>query len=562
MPELADLFVKLDLRTKGFQKGIKKADRAMDTLKKSVFSLKGAVVGLSGTMAGIQLAKGVKEAIQLANEQEAVEHRLAAVIKSTGQAAGYSLKQLKDMAAALQQTSTVGDEVILAGMGILATFKQVKGEAFEGAMQAALDMSEVMQQDLKSSVIMIGKAMNDPVANLSAMTRAGVQFTQSQKEMIKQLWASGDVLGAQKIVLGELISQFGEAAVAAIKTFGGATLQAKNAWSDLGETLGFAVTKNEYFIKGMRNVKTVFEEWDKQLKSNQSSLGALAKEGFTGLVGAIESTVNVGSEMYLTFLKVRQLFDWLIKTGAGAMNKIAEGWRLLLGKDTLKVIQDLADSTSGLYKQHGQEILGLEGKIEGWKNKYVELKKSISDVQETAKKAAKEMKSYYDHTAQQWKSSKDDTVIEPKIKMSPAVPFRQGIENMKELLGSVGGSGVPINFDASGLNDLASQIRNTQVLEGYYGSAQGMSNLAPGYKTSLVAGETQMRELREMQMEMMRMQLENMRYSLMGQERAAQKSTINGPISIHLPAGVESMSAEEQARAIRDELERLSQRGA
>ncbi|MBW2675556.1 MAG: hypothetical protein JRD89_19455, partial [Deltaproteobacteria bacterium] len=150
-----------------------------------------------------------KEYVALANVQEAAEQNLAAVIKATGGAAGYNLDQLKKMASGMQTVTTVGDEVILNGMAMLGTFKQIRGEGFERATKAALDMAQVLGTDMKSSVVMIGKALNDPITNLSAMTRAGVQFTETQKDMIKTLWKAGDAAGAQNIILKELEGQMG-----------------------------------------------------------------------------------------------------------------------------------------------------------------------------------------------------------------------------------------------------------------------------------------------------------------------------------------------------------------
>ena len=163
-----------------------------NTWNKSLSSINFKAVGIAAaamaTAVTYAFTKVTNEVVSAANAQEAAEKRLEAVIKATGQSAGYSADELYKMAAAFQKTTTTGDEVIIAGMSILATFKQIRGEGFERATQAALDMSEVMQQDLKSSMVMIGKAMNDPIANLSAMTRAGVQFTDTQKDMIKELW--------------------------------------------------------------------------------------------------------------------------------------------------------------------------------------------------------------------------------------------------------------------------------------------------------------------------------------------------------------------------------------
>jgi phage-related minor tail protein len=152
------------------------------------------------------------------------------------------------MASGMQKVTTVGDEVTLGGMAILATFKQIRGEGFERSTKAALDMSAVMGQDLKSSMVMIGKAVNDPITGMSMLTRVGVTFTEQQKDMAKQMQESGDMAGAQNIILKELESQFGDTAAALREDFGGATIAAGNALGDTKEEMGFLITKNQFFI--------------------------------------------------------------------------------------------------------------------------------------------------------------------------------------------------------------------------------------------------------------------------------------------------------------------------
>jgi len=91
-----------------------------------------------------------------------------------------------------------------------------------------------MGTDLNSANIQLGKALNDPIAGISALTRVGVQFTDQQKDQIKTLVESGDVLGAQKIILGEVEKQFDGSAEAQ------ATASAKMsvAWGNLQEKVG------------------------------------------------------------------------------------------------------------------------------------------------------------------------------------------------------------------------------------------------------------------------------------------------------------------------------------
>jgi hypothetical protein len=63
------------------------------------------------------------------------------------------------------------------------------------------DMSVALGQDMSSSAIQLGKALNDPIKGVSALQRVGVSFTASQKEQIKTLVQSGRTMDAQKLIL-------------------------------------------------------------------------------------------------------------------------------------------------------------------------------------------------------------------------------------------------------------------------------------------------------------------------------------------------------------------------
>jgi len=78
----------------------------------------------------------------------------------------------------------------------------------------ALDMSTIFGGTAASNAKVLGKALNDPIKGLSALSRVGVQFTDEQKEMITALQNAGDMAGAQAIIMEELQSQVGGTAVA------------------------------------------------------------------------------------------------------------------------------------------------------------------------------------------------------------------------------------------------------------------------------------------------------------------------------------------------------------
>lgn len=78
-----------------------------------------------------------------------------------------------------------------------------------------LDMATAMNGGLKPSAeqlsnqaIQLGKALNDPIIGMGALRKVGVAFTEAQKEQIKTLQESGDLMGAQKIILNELGNEF------------------------------------------------------------------------------------------------------------------------------------------------------------------------------------------------------------------------------------------------------------------------------------------------------------------------------------------------------------------
>src|SRR4029453_3372150 len=96
------------------------------------------------------------------------------------------------------------------------------------------DLSVAMGIDLTSAATMVGKALNDPITGLTSLTRVGVQFTDQQKEQIERMVEHNNLLGAQKIILGELTTEFGGSAAAQAT----ASDAMKNAFGNLAEAIG------------------------------------------------------------------------------------------------------------------------------------------------------------------------------------------------------------------------------------------------------------------------------------------------------------------------------------
>jgi len=211
---------------KKFDSQLKKNKESLDAIKKASLLAVGAVSAFA--------VSSVKSAI----EAEQAQSQLNAVLKSTGGIAGVTAESALNLSQALQKVTTFGDEAILSAENMLLTFTKIGSNIFPQATETVLDMSIALGQDAKSSAIQLGKALNDPIQGVNALSRVGIKFTEGQKELIKTLVESGRTLDAQNLILKELSTEFGGSAKAKAKTFGGQIEQLKNSFDDLQEVVG------------------------------------------------------------------------------------------------------------------------------------------------------------------------------------------------------------------------------------------------------------------------------------------------------------------------------------
>lgn len=202
----------------------------------------GAGVAATAGLAALSAAMvgGVKDAVAY----QTLSAKTAQVIASTGNAAKVSVKGLQDYAGQLESMSGIDEETILNGENVLLTFTNVQNrvgkgnDIFNQATLAATNMSAALGQDMQSSVIQLGKALNDPIKGVTALSKVGVSFTAEQKAQIKTLVASGKTMDAQKVILGELNKEFGGAAEAAGSGFAGSLARAQDAVGDAFRAVG------------------------------------------------------------------------------------------------------------------------------------------------------------------------------------------------------------------------------------------------------------------------------------------------------------------------------------
>ena len=250
MSVISKLKVWIGSDTSDLQKGLKKSKKEVSAFGTGIKKLKGMIAGAFAVSSIVSFAK---ECLGLSKVQAEAEKKLGAVIKATGAAAGLTADEMKKYASQLQDVTKYGDEVTIDAMAIMSTFKSIKGDVFKEAIASAQDMATVLNTDLNAAVMQIGKALESPEIGLTALRRSGVSFSQEQVKQIKQLVAEGKKQEAQLIMLKELQNEFGGAAKAAAGDAYGAATQLSNAWGDLKEVIGAAVTPSVESINSLTN---------------------------------------------------------------------------------------------------------------------------------------------------------------------------------------------------------------------------------------------------------------------------------------------------------------------
>lgn len=232
---IADLLIKIGADSYEFKQVTQKVEKDLEGLSKKLMSI-GKTMSLAVTVPLMAIGA---VAVSNADIQEKAEAKVQQAIKATGGAAQLTFQQIAGYASELQGKSIFGDEKILNdNAAVLLGFTKIAGDNFKRTQQAALDLATVLQSDLKSTTVQLGKALNDPVKNLSALSRMGIQFSKEQTAVIRSLAETNRLAEAQGIILDELAMKYGGQAEAAAKVGLGALQQLKNSWGDFLEQIG------------------------------------------------------------------------------------------------------------------------------------------------------------------------------------------------------------------------------------------------------------------------------------------------------------------------------------
>ena len=314
------------------------------------------------------VARTLSSLASAAKTQIDAERKLEAVLRATGGAAGLAAEELKAYAAELQGITNFGDEATIEAMALLATFTQIRGPIFKDAIAVMQDMSAVLGQSLTQGAIKLGKALNDPIAGITALRQVGVSFNEQQMEQIRLLQESGDLMAAQRIILDELNRAFGGAA----KALADPATQMKNAWGDVQEQLGEIFLRIWQALgKLLLPVLQSFIEY-MQSTPTYSNVFVIAMEAVLDVIHAIYRGISL---IMGTIYAVGEGLTWLV-------SKMPAG---IIGEGTKEMFSQMSEEYGRWRQGAFERALGGEWWGTQFADAFAEVTQQMQEAQQQAK---------------------------------------------------------------------------------------------------------------------------------------------------------------------------------
>ena len=218
--------INIPIITSFADKGISAAEKAFGKFGKT-----GVAVGAAFAASTALVVTGLTKAVNAAIEDQKSQALLAKQLENTTGASRMTIAATEDFVSQMQFATGVADDALRPALGSLvrATNDLTVGQDL---LSLAMNVSAGTGRDLETVSLALGKAYN---GNLGGLTKLGIAL---DPNIIK----TKDFGAAQ----AELNKQFGGAAAAAANTYEGQLKRLGIVFTELNETIGYAILNNKY----------------------------------------------------------------------------------------------------------------------------------------------------------------------------------------------------------------------------------------------------------------------------------------------------------------------------
>jgi hypothetical protein len=247
--KLAEAFVQFG------SKGFTTVEAHIAKIKRGLFELSSAG-GLTTAISLTGLVAGLFKSVAAAEEADKAQRRLHATIRLMGEEAGITAQEINAIAGSLANASEFDDDAIAKATVSMLEFGNIAPSMLKRAIPVAIDLA-ARNGDLEGTFKALGAALDDPVNSIGLLRRQYRALSADVLKAVEELAKSGDVVGAQRMILDELAKKSQGLAAAMVTPLD----KAKNALSEMAESVGTALAPTiEWFAKGAKSVADFYAE--------------------------------------------------------------------------------------------------------------------------------------------------------------------------------------------------------------------------------------------------------------------------------------------------------------
>lgn len=245
----------------------KKVETTVDALRKAMSQAAKATL-VFGTAATALAAGGLAAIVSAGNESSTALAKFNAILRASGTEGERTGATLVREARNIAKATGVAFEDVANTSAQLLTFYSIPEELRATALKLSIDAGTIFGSSA-SAAQQLGKALENPISGLGALSDSGIKFSAEQKRTIQILVETGRLYEAQKIILEEYAAAVEGAAEEVGTTLPGSlnilreTLKdaasALDAKSGLSKQLAEATTNLSKFLDSAEGEKTIQE---------------------------------------------------------------------------------------------------------------------------------------------------------------------------------------------------------------------------------------------------------------------------------------------------------------
>lgn len=208
-------------------------------------AMENASIQSAAAGAGIAaIATGLTASVTAFAEADGALAITTQAIENLGASSGVTIEGVQALATNLLETAGISDEATLAAAGLIARFGTLNNRVGEGndifdrTLILGADLATLMGTDITSAANLLGRALADPEAGMSRLQRVIGPLDQSIQDNIISLQQSGDLLGAQRLLLDAVADSVEGTAAAYGESLAGQLDITRESLGELAEAIG------------------------------------------------------------------------------------------------------------------------------------------------------------------------------------------------------------------------------------------------------------------------------------------------------------------------------------